>query len=44
MTAGDRGQVSSWGHDTGGRGLADGLRIGVVLEAFLDWPLERVLA
>jgi len=31
MTAGSQGK---------GR---DGLRIGVVLEAFLDWPLERIL-
>ena len=31
MTAGDPG------------GRATGLHIGVVLEAFLDWPLERVL-
>ena len=28
----------------GGQGPDDGLRIGVVPEAFLDWPLERVLA
>ena len=29
------------GSPGGGR---DGLRIGVVLEAFLDWPLERILS
>jgi sugar phosphate isomerase/epimerase len=36
MTAGDPG-----GHAAGGH--AAGWHIGVVLEAFLDWPLERVL-
>ena len=28
----------------GGQGPDGGLRIGVVLEAFLDWPLERILS
>jgi sugar phosphate isomerase/epimerase len=53
MTAGGQGQGhgqdASRGHDAGGQerrpgGPATGLSIGVVLEAFLDWPLERVLS
>ena len=36
--AGGRGQATGPGKDTGD------LRIGVVLEAFLDWPLEQVLS
>jgi hypothetical protein len=42
MTAGSREQASSRAHDSDGQGSA-GLHIGVVLEAFLDWLLERVL-
>ena len=30
--------------DDQGQGQNGGLRVGVVLEAFLDWPLERVLS
>src|SRR5713226_3715129 len=50
MTAGSQGHVGSQGHDAdtqrhgASQGHGAGLRIGVVLEAFLDWPLERVLA
>ena len=32
------------GQETGNRGQAGDLRIGVALETFLDWPLERVLS
>ncbi len=47
MTAGSQGHVGSQGHDAdtqrhgASQGHGAGLRIGVVLEAFLDWPLER---
>jgi hypothetical protein len=54
MTAGSQEHGDSAGHQgqdarsqeggTGGRGAAAGWRIGVVLEAFLDWPLERIMA
>jgi hypothetical protein len=44
MTAGSQGHAGSQEHDAGSQGHGAGLRIGVVLEAFLDWPLERVLA
>ena len=32
------------GQETGNRGQTGDLRIGVALETFLDWPLERVLS
>ena len=41
MTAGSRGHHTDGSGGDGERG--DQLRIGVVLEAFLDWPLERIL-
>ena len=46
MTAASQGEVSGRRDDpgNGGKGPATALHIGVVLEAFLDWPLERVLA
>ena len=45
MTAASQGEVRRRRDDPGGggKGHATALHIGVVLEAFLDWPLERVL-
>ena len=45
MTAASQGEVRRRRGDPGGggKGHATALHIGVVLEAFLDWPLERVL-
>ena len=40
---GDREESGMAGPDGAGD-VAPELRIGVVLEAFLDWPLDRVLA
>ena len=45
MTAASEGEASRRRDDpgSGGKGYATAWHIGVVLEAFLDWPLERVL-
>ena len=40
MTAGGQGQANGPGQAAGTPERAGELRIGVVLEAFLDWPLR----
>ena len=44
MTAGGQGQANGPGQAAGTPGRAGDLRIGVVLEAFLDWPFEQILS
>src|SRR5437899_1954327 len=44
MTASGQGRADAPGQAAGTRGRAADLSIGVVLEAFLDWPLEQVLS
>jgi sugar phosphate isomerase/epimerase len=44
MTAGGQGQANGPGQAAGTPGRTGDLRIGVVLEAFLDWPLEQILS
>jgi len=44
MTAGGQGQANGPGQAAGTPERAGDLRIGVVLEAFLDWPFEQILS
>src|SRR5437773_10082405 len=44
MTAGGQGQANGPGQAAGTPERVGDLRIGVVLEAFLDWPFEQILS
>ena len=44
MTAGGQGQANGPGQAAGTPDRTGDLRIGVVLEAFLDWPFEQILS
>src|ERR1700730_5125661 len=44
MTAGGQGQANGTGQAAGTPERVGDLGIGVVLEAFLDWPFEQILS